>query len=967
MNTTLKMLRIQNEIHLAAAFEGKPVWDYKPGFGARGGLRLLNFGGLLSFLEMELGLPSLAPEPFSRLLRWWHACQDICQEEEFADFREAFQNDGLAVAERLLSWRDFLVLSGWKPEKKLEGNAPVVLRTLRLIDGHHRQENKLYRGEADRWQALLSVISTPGFNLPLSLKSQKLVCHDPADTLCPAYQKVLEILQGKGLDVEFRKATPSARKKDSNLYRVQEFLLNGLNSTSEKPLAEMDDSFKIVDFQGFAREEDVLARALNSSSPEVVIANHDDYLKSVFQKLGHSASFGLKVAYPGGTQFLRCVGKLVFCPVWKDNITSFLINSPCPVPRQLARQLVRHLEGGGNFGPAWDAIIDTWFQNQAKEGKHEWNALQQEDLIRFLPYQNNYGERDAVPVAELVQQYERVIRWAEHKRPLPDTIALYSAIMEAASRMVGFLKLWNQPDISLIRFEKAAKRLLLAMEIKFGEKEAGSPDVVQNPGTILGEVQSLYWAGFAGGKLPSSVYQEIGPAVHTFLNETCEDYLPETSAITRKREWYQWVRAIAQVTQRCCLVMPRFLVKENGVHALYPELLKLKGLKSVKPQSVEEEYLVIAGIENPGFLNFDFSGIQNLFPNRRPYFPLNDFSEWLVDNISEMTGRLRLNTCESPSSLDKLIQHPMEWLLSKLKGFNMDNPDNFSNTKLAEGNAFHRFAELVFAGDAERQDGLNLLPFKPAAEDKWKELLRQSILEKASILLLPEHRLEHSKFRKDALKAMAYLCRLIEDNGFNRIGIENAFRTEMSEEFPVACLSGKIDMILGKADSEGNLNDVLVLDLKWSNSEEKFEKLVADNDSVQLAVYARFVPEARCLSYLLLPVMLLVGADHQSLKLPFGMSIADPEEIFNQARAVNVEQKLWESVRFRLREFLEGRIEVGDDLPVSNLKYGKEPKGRLISLNHSESKKKHASFSDRFAVLLEEQLSNHNDNKPEDE
>jgi hypothetical protein len=113
--------------------------------------------------------------------------------------------------------------------------------------------------------------------------------------------------------------------------------------------------------------------------------------------------------------------------------------------------------------------------------------------------------------------------------------------------------------------------------------------------------------------------------------------------------------------------------------------------------------------------------------------------------------------------------------------------------------------------------------------------------------------------------------------------------------------------------------------------------------------------------------MLLVGADHKSLQLPFGMSIADPEEIFNQARAGNVEQKLWESVRFRLREFLEGQIEAGDDLPVSKLEYGKAPKGSLISLNHTESKKKHASFSDRFAVLLEEQSSNHCDNKPEDE
>jgi hypothetical protein len=156
-----------------------------------------------------------------------------------------------------------------------------------------------------------------------------------------------------------------------------------------------------------------------------------------------------------------------------------------------------------------------------------------------------------------------------------------------------------------------------------------------------------------------------------------------------------------------------------------------------------------------------------------------------------------------------------------------------------------------------------------------------------------------------------------------------------------------------------------VLDLKWSGSQEKYESLVSENDAVQLAIYAMFVPEARCVSYLLLPDMLLVGA-HQSLQLPFSLSIADPEVCFNQDRAINIQQKLWESVRFRLREFQEGRVETGDDYSVYQLDYGKAQKGRLITLNSTQSKKQ-ASFSDRFAVLLEEQSFNNTENNAEDE
>jgi|GEM_PF-2327374 len=963
------MLRIQNEIHLAAAFEGKPVWDYKTGFASRCGLRFFNFDGLLGFLELELGMPCHAQEKFSRLLSWWRTCQEISGTAEFADFRDAFDNDGLAVAEKLLRWSDFLVLSGWEPGNLLDGDAPVVLRALKRIDVHFRRENPSCRGESDRWKELISVISRPGFRLPVSLKKQKLICHDPEDTLCPAYRKVLNILADLDLPIEYRRSVPSAKNVESNLYRVQDFLLNGTLPAPEEPLLETDNSIKIVDFQGFSSEEAILARALNSQTPAVVIARHDEFLKAMLKRQGHTAAFGLTVGFPAGTQFLRCVGKLVFCPVWKDNLTSFLINTPCPVPRSLARKLVWQLEGPENFGQSWDAIIDAWFQDEAKAGRDTWNGFSKEDILSFLPYQNNYGERAEVPVAELVQQYERVIRWAENRNKMPDTIALYAAIREAAVRMVEFLKSWNSEDISLVRFEKAARRLLVAMEIKSGEKEVDSPDVFQNPGALLGEVQTLYWAGFAGGNMPSSVYQELSPAVHAFLSNLYGDaYIPETPAISRKREWHHCVRAIAMATERCCLIMPRNLVKENGTHALYPELQKLKGLKKVRPLGIKEEYVEITGNDVlPLTLFSDFSLDNMPYFRREPYFPLKEFDEWLDAHISETAaGNWRLNTKESPTSLDKLIQFPMEWLLGKLSGFHADNPDDFSNTKLAEGNAFHRFAELVFAANHERKEGLNLLPYNPEAEDRWKDLVKQSILEKGSVLLLPKYRLEHRKFCKDALQAMKCLCGFIEKNGFNRIGIENSFCCEMSDEFPVAKLNGKIDMILAKADGEANLKDVLVLDLKWSSSQEKFEKWVANNDAVQLAVYARFVPEARNLSYLLLPDMVLVGADPQQLQLPFGMSIADPEAVFNQERAINVQQKLWESVRFRLNEFKGGRMETGDKFSVSKLEYGKAQNGRLITLNNTDSKK-HASFSNRIAVLLEGPTDNKTDNNEEDE
>ena len=956
------MLRIQNEIHLAAAFEGKPVWDYSEEFTARSGLRFLNFPGLLNFLEVSLGISSFMPEDQKRLISYWNACQKVCDKKEFSGFLEAFMNDGLTVAEKLLKWRDFLVLSGWSSEIELFHGAPIVLKILALVEPEFRKNKMAFGGEADHWQQLLEKVCGLEFELPASLQKQKLICYDPADTICPTYLKILQALTKAGMQIEFRSASASAINPESNLRRVQDFLLSGNNTTTGNPLREGDDSFSLIDFQEYAGEAQHLATMANSEKPVVILADYDEFLRSTLMRHGHSSSFSVKVWHPGGTQFLRCAGKIVFGPFWKDNISSFLKNSPCPVPRKLANQLLNHMGRKGDFGQAWDAIIDSWFKDRGLAGETIWNGLNEIEIRRFLPYGNKPEERTQVPVSELQEYFALVVRWAEGSSKLPETIALFSGIKQAALRMTGFLELWGGQDISFIRFEKAAQRLLSAVTLENGDKEAQSLYVVQHPGTVLGRVHTLYWTSFAANHKVNSIYQEISPEVHRTLDEIPNlDYYPETPATIRKREWYQWVRCIAQVTERCCLIAPRFLVEENGVHPLQPELLKLKGLKHRKPLSLQEEFEAITGNPGPDSL-FGLFELPGLWFPRREYFPLKGFSEWLDKTISTSDSGYRLINYESYSGLDKLIQHPMEWLMKKLKGFSTDNPDDFSNTSLAEGNAFHRFAELVFGQKEQNREGLDLKPFKPVEKEQWEFLINQSVLEKGSILLLPKNRLEYSKFRKEAMDAMDCLCSFIYINGFTRIGIENSFRMELPEEYPLAGLTGKIDMMLAKAAPDGSEKDVVIIDLKWSGNQKKYEKLISENDAVQLAVYAQVVPQAQWLGYLLLPDMRLFGANSEELKMPQGMEIADPELVFNQGRAQNVQQKLWESLRFRLKEIADGNLETGDDFQVNSLNYGIAQNVKMISLDASQSIK-YASYSDRLAVLKVEQTQNQETNE----
>jgi hypothetical protein len=237
------MLRIQNEIHLAAAFEGKPVWDYsEENFQSRGGRAYVNFSGFLAQMELSLSLTgaSFTSNSPNRLTRYWKCCKGNMS----GNFIASFETDGLAVAGRLLVWRDYLIQAGWSVKPVITENAPEILKIINAVENQFSAEKGLFEGESDRWMKVWAEVSTEDFHLPETLAGKKLVCHDGRDSITPLYLNVIDKLQSAGMQIEFRKPEVHAVVESSTLAAIQRVLIQTWEGHKPDHIKPEDDGFE---------------------------------------------------------------------------------------------------------------------------------------------------------------------------------------------------------------------------------------------------------------------------------------------------------------------------------------------------------------------------------------------------------------------------------------------------------------------------------------------------------------------------------------------------------------------------------------------------------------------------------------------------------------------------------------------------------------------------------------------------
>lgn len=176
------------------------VWTPDPGQGACVlGQRHVGPKGLIDELCMRLGLTGLEKPQHEILYSWYTAIKDAVSSEAHPFYKDSFEIEPLAVAERLLAWRDALVMCGWTSEtslpEDLSSNAKAIMEELGELEQAFRES-----GSSTFSDKVRKVIDTIPGSCIMPMELEVVI---PYGTLEPVWRTIADLLKAEGWTVTF--------------------------------------------------------------------------------------------------------------------------------------------------------------------------------------------------------------------------------------------------------------------------------------------------------------------------------------------------------------------------------------------------------------------------------------------------------------------------------------------------------------------------------------------------------------------------------------------------------------------------------------------------------------------------------------------------------------------------------------------------------------------------------------------
>lgn len=782
---------------------------------------------LLDLLELRLGLPPVLTRPGQALLAYQSCLAELDEPKRF--YHRSFRADPLAVARTLLAWRAVWHEHGWPGvfngpvSRRLEDMAAaetLARERVPLTHGQrlHRVLNALDRGldpRLDRivlhceraelplaWQAVLArfpVEAAPG----ASPEPQA----DPHTDLGRAQRALLELASGPG---DASAAGDRPQREGAHGAR--------------RALAR-DDSLIIVraisrDLSAQAIAEH-LRQTAHARPNVVVIAERDGVIiDNAFERVGlPRAGFQHYSRFRAVTQVLKlCLG-LVWEPIDAHLLLQFLIHPVGPLPdyaRSTLAQAVAEQPGVG--GTAWHAAIDKIAERtRTKLGRSEAEIGALVAEIRYWLESERYASGDGAPIDTLIERARRCTAWLAGKLHASDEED-QAAVLFAAAEAQGEALIAALTDL---RARGASAIGRIALERLVDEVGGHAPDpttfaqaghvsAATEPAAITQTWQTVIWWDLAA-RLPSAGYPWSDAELAELAREGVA--LPPVEQRIRARI-RTWLRPILNARSRLILVIHD---RDEGHHPLYSQLRSQ--FENFNETRVEDALLA-----NPAQPTIPALDVPTEPLPRKPLQRPRRW--WQLPPDCGIGARAQ----ESYSSLNKLINHPHEWVLTHAARLYPSRTADLPHDNLLCGNLAHRLLERFF-NTFEHWSRLDEATLQSWLADFLPVLVRQE----GALLSEPGRGVLRERVLATLETAFTRLL-----GHLRAAGIESAAAEQPGEaEFMDTTLCGTLDLLL--RDARGR---EIVLDVKWGGQPFRGAEL-AQNRHLQLATYAYLRRSAR--------------------------------------------------------------------------------------------------------------------------
>lgn len=866
--------------------------------------------GLLSILERELGLSGSFSSQAERILGYRGILEEYLKDDNDAFFAKSFNTDPVGVAGELLRWKDQLVLAGWSGAVK--GISPR-LDTLAEIEN----STKLSFGVEDRWIQI--ILSLRNLQTPLPALTA-IEVEDKKAWLHPFFIELFSALEKNGIEVSYREPRES-EQDDSNISLLKELAVKPIQSKEDHGVIEKvrlnpeeNKSFQVLEFRNEMQAAEFLCTQEGLCKRAVIIADSKPGL-SLIQKAFRISSSGSRTGSmrPQLLQILYLGTSLMLKPLNILNLISYLQIPVHPLPIGLRSKLLKLIGDSGGVPPEkWNEILAGFdFADPAAKKR----AMVFAEISQY--------ESSSIPVSLLRDFYNGLSEWARriimgNLEQVPLQLQELAKLRSSCKLLVSNLKELNAEEINLQELEVLINQLNEPIQATLSKEQRNSTPVISHPGQLISVPDTLIWLDFYG--------HDVKPVYYDFLN----DY--EFSGLIGKKVslWEKekqtavsfevFKKGLELTGKRLVLIRVDLekdeLTREHPLHSWLRA--SLSGLEELTFRPLMDwsatEY-ISKGLEVPDYIELQAVGL----PQKRYYH-----------NISN-GNMIKLRKQESYSSLSKLVDSPFDWAFEYGAGIWPGKVLNPENTSTQFGNVAHGFIEeLLKLSDKDIGNARIIV------EDRYNELLDEMTASYGAVLLLEQYRFDYMNFSQKLFDSVNALLDLIEGEALRVVGMEVDTRGEL-EFLDGLGFSGFIDLLL-----ENEQGEKVILDLKYSRSDERFRSMISDGRAIQLALY-------KALQVSKGEIVAKLGFFSLAEGRVISSYLFDTEDAINVGDAPQEEEvleSLERSVKFRLNEFSNGILEQGEGMRADELAYFEaQEENELIRLSVYDKKKNENPFS----------------------
>lgn len=867
-------------------------------------VQIADIGSLLDFLELHLGLHTIIQSTSKRLVEYYK-CVRIYMKEEGKDaykkLYDSYTVSPLATSREMLKWRDALAFCGWTKDCPAPSCRLKVLQGVEQIFAEKDYSNVNTRPKAiiERLKQKKGMMKNVTFVMPF-------------DTvfLHPVLKEIFSLAVEDGAQLE-RLAIPMING-NNNLAKLKRLLT--ADNIDNTELATNDDSVRIWHFKDNMEAEEYLAM-MEDEAFDVCIKSDAKLTDNYLHMMGKPVT-GSTVANtaPQIIQLFFTGVAIQARPLNIEALLQWLYAPIHPLPSNFRYQLAERLARKGGWLPEnrdtdnedCYQLVQEWTNGKVEEESGQpiddkERKARQHKVSLFLPDFEN-RESTTIEAQQLHTFLTELGSWSRQRAVIlmqenSDDLRIsqlnrLSELCETLKELTDDLEPTAQMEYNEI--EKHMTCLYEPSEFEQYKAQAASRFTIPLPGQIAAKADNVLWGGLYN-------FEPMSPDT---------EFLTPTEQYELKDSVKLWDADSVRQAQQQTLLLPLLfcqkqltLITVDAVDGApvnkHPMMVRIeqqvKNYKelSITPKINEEKYVPV-----PALTNNAVCGNNGLYTEIK------------------RTDLIKWKEHESPTSIDKLLQNPIDYTLENIAYISDNGHSDLSNIALTKGNVAHAVIQHLFYIPEDKEHSGTASAIRQRVDANYKTMFKHIIETKGAILLLQENAIERRLLFNQLWDCINHLIDIIEKDELRVVACEKKLEGYTlgvpNDETPA--MHGFADMVLVRKNGQH-----VIFDFKWTGSRKYYQELLQNNRSSQLAIYANLLTELTeekvlPTAYFLMPLGQLFSTED------FKSYYATHIEV-NKGCEGNIIDKIIASYRYRRNEIMSGRIELGEGAPLESLDY----------------------------------------------